>query len=407
MEKIEIRERIENKHISAGLTAFIVIASSIALFFMFERFDKVAMAVDSILGVLSPFIYGLVVAYLLCPIYNFVYRKTLEAKIFSKMKPGKRSGLGRVLASLVSLVVLTTVIVSLLWMILPGLIESIMGIIKMLPEKTTQFSHFVGATFDNISAMGGPLANITGGLEANVQKIFDENLMPKVESVFTEVSTGLLDVVSGVWNFIIGIFVCMFFLNSKDTFILQAKKAVYAFVSTKKANQILYGTRFVNTTFGKFISGKCLDSLIIGLLCFTFMYFMQWPYTMLVSVIVGVTNIIPFFGPFIGAVPSLLIIFMVDPKIALYFAIFILALQQLDGNVIGPKILGGSTGLPSFWVLFAILVGGGLFGFIGMIVGVPFFACIYAFTKYVVNKKLEGKGMTTNLTAYEEDMKEI
>lgn len=403
----KLENRLESSHISAGLTAFFVVAASIAVYFIFARFETVASVADFILGVLSPFIYGLVVAYLLCPIYNFVHRKTIEAKCFENIKEKKRATLGRVFASIVSLVVLATVIVSLLWMILPGLIESIIGILKMLPEKSTQFSHFVGTTVASLTEMGGPLGEIAGNIEANIQRTFDETLMPKIESIFTEVSTGVLDFVSGIWNFIIGIFVCIFFLNSKDTFILQGKKAIYAFLDVKKSNQLFYGMRFVNKTFGQFISGKCLDSLIIGMLCFTFMYFMQWPYTMLVSVIVGVTNIIPFFGPFIGAVPSILIIFMVDPKTALYFGIFILALQQLDGNVIGPKILGGSTGLPSFWVLFAILVGGGLFGFIGMIVGVPFFACIYAFTKYLVNKKLENKGMTTKLTAYEEDMKEI
>ena len=146
-----------------------------------------------------------------------------------------------------------------------------------------------------------------------------------------------------------------------------------------------------------FISLKLIDSLIIGIICFIGMSIFNWPYKMLVSVIVGVTNIIPFFGPFIGAIPSALLIFMVDPLTSLYFLIFVLALQQFDGNILGPKILGGSTGLPSFWVMFAILVGGGLFGFVGMIIGIPVFACIYAYTAYSVNKKLEKKQLSTDL----------
>lgn len=402
-----MKERFETKHISAGLTAFAVIAASIILYFVFARFDTIKNVLDASISVLSPFIYGLVVAYLLCPIYNIVSNGVEGAEKLGNMQPKSRRNLSKFVASAVSFVVLATVIASLLWMILPGLIESVVGIVKMLPAKTTQLSHFIAVMLENVPEIGGPLGEFTGNIETNIQKLFDDKLMPQVETLIASVSTGVLGMVSGIWNFIIGIFVCFFFLNSKETFKLQAKKAVYAFATEKKASQILYGTRFVNKTFGKFISGKCLDSLIIGLICFIFMSLMNWPYTMLVSVIVGVTNIIPFFGPFIGAVPSFLIIFMVDPKVALYFAVFILALQQLDGNVIGPKILGGSTGLPSFWVLFAILVGGGMFGFIGMVVGVPFFACIYAFSKYVINNKLKKKDMSTNLLAYAKDMPEV
>lgn len=175
---------------------------------------------------------------------------------------------------------------------------------------------------------------------------------------------------------------------------------IFAVTSEERAHRFLYGTHYVNKTFGKFINGKLIDSLVIGVLCFIFMSIVNWPYAMLISVIVGVTNIIPFFGPFIGAIPSALLILMVDPLTCLYFLIFILILQQLDGNVIGPKILGGSTGLPSFWIMFAILVGGGMFGFAGMILGIPVFACVYAYTAYSVNKKLDQKGMTTDLGVY-------
>lgn len=160
---------------------------------------------------------------------------------------------------------------------------------------------------------------------------------------------------------------------------------IVAFFSEHTAKEILDGASFTNKTFGGFINGKIIDSLIIGLLCFVCMTIFGWEYTLLISCIVGITNIIPFFGPFIGAIPSALLLLMVDPEQCMWFLVFILALQQFDGNILGPKILGDSTGLASFWVLFAVLVGGGLFGFIGMVIGIPVFAIIYAYATRSIN----------------------
>ena len=225
-------------------------------------------------------------------------------------------------------------------------------------------------------------------------------LLPQSQVLIQGVSSGLLGVVSGIKNFSVGIIICVFFLNSKEIFAAQCRKIIFVLMDKENAIKFLYGARYVNRTFGKFINGKLIDSLIIGIICFIGMSVFDWPYKMLISVIVGVTNIIPFFGPFIGAIPSALLIFIISPITSLYFLIFILGLQQLDGNVIGPKILGGSTGLPSFWVMFAILVGGGIFGFVGMVIGIPVFACIYAYTSYTVNNKLEKKGFVTDLNKY-------
>lgn len=205
------------------------------------------------------------------------------------------------------------------------------------------------------------------------------------------VTTGVIGVVKILFNVIIGIIISIYVLMSKEVFIGQSKKVVYAMFSGKKANAIIHTVHKSNEIFGGFISGKILDSLIIGILCFICLYFMKMPYSVLVSVIVGVTNVIPFFGPYLGAVPSTILIMLANPIQGLYFVIFILVLQQIDGNIIGPKILGDSTGLSSFWVVFAILMGGGLFGIPGMIIGVPLFAVIFYILRralnYIIQKK--------------------
>ena len=197
-------------------------------------------------------------------------------------------------------------------------------------------------------------------------------------------------------------FIAIYVLNSKQLFAAQAKKLLYGCLSTRRANIVLDNARFTHRVFGGFINGKLLDSLIIGILCFVGMTALRMPYAMLISVVVGVTNIIPFFGPFIGAIPSGLLILLIDPLKALYFVLFILALQQFDGNILGPKILGDSTGLSSFWVMFAILLAGGLFGFVGMVVGVPLFAVLYSILSGLVCHSLRRRGMPEETQAYYE-----
>ena len=203
------------------------------------------------------------------------------------------------------------------------------------------------------------------------------SLVPNVSTVISGLSSGLLSVVLALKNILIGVIVMVYLLNIKETLSAQGKKIIYSVLPLRMANQFIEELRFVHRVFGGFITGKLLDSLIIGIICFVCLNWMKMPYVLLVSVIVGVTNVIPFFGPFIGAVPSAFLILLVSPMKCLYFLIFIVLLQQFDGNILGPKILGQSTGLPSFWVLFSILLFGGLFGFVGMIIAVPLFAVIY------------------------------
>ena len=225
-------------------------------------------------------------------------------------------------------------------------------------------------------------------------------LIPNYMEVATSISTGVFSILKILKDFFIGVIVCAYFLNIKDKFAAQAKKLILATFSEEKSEEILQGAQYTNKTFGGFISGKLIDSAIIGVLCFICMSLFGWEYPLLISCIVGITNIIPFFGPFIGAIPSALLILMVNPAQCLYFLIFILALQQLDGNVIRPKILGDTTGIASLWVLFSILVGGGLMGFVGMIIGIPIFAVFYTYFSRSINRRLGKRGFSTDTNDY-------
>ena len=227
-----------------------------------------------------------------------------------------------------------------------------------------------------------------------VEKLFQTQILPQINtylSYVASITTGVINAVKLLFNFAIGLVIAIYLLTSKETFIGQAKKIVYTLLPPRYGNVVIHTMRISDQMFGGFISGKILDSAIIGVICYVGLIILRVPYSLLVAVIVGVTNVIPFFGPFIGAVPSVILIALADPIKGLYFLIFVLVLQQVDGNIIGPKILGDSTGLSAFWVVFAILVGGGLFGFMGMLLGVPTFAVIYYLLReaaaYILRKR--------------------
>ena len=227
-------------------------------------------------------------------------------------------------------------------------------------------------------------------------------MVPGAEAVLNNVSVGVIGTVGVIFDLFVALIICVYVLNSKEKFIAQAKKLVLAVFKPEMASEIFELGTLSNETFGGFINGKIIDSIIMGILCFAAMSVLGLPLPMLVSVVVGVTNIIPFFGPFIGGIPSGIILLIIEPVAALKFALMILVLQQIDGNIIGPKILGKTTKLASFWVMFAIIVSGGLFGFVGMILGVPVFAIIYTYISRAINRKLENREMETDTLLYED-----
>ncbi|MEG0919544.1 MAG: AI-2E family transporter [Anaerovoracaceae bacterium] len=392
----------DSKYIKIGIMSFSVVALSILFFFAVYRMDGLIKALGVFTGIVTPFIYGLVMAYLLCPVYNRTYDMAIHWK-WPVFKERDRSVIySKWVATIVALACMIGIVTILLWMIIPGMIESIVSLAKTLPKDVSNLLYVMQSKLDDLPQVAGPLEKWANTAVDSFVEFVQATLVPKYQAVITGVSEGIFGFAKVVMNLCIGVIICVFFLNSKEVFAAQTKKLIFASLSEEKAKSFLFGSTFINKTFGGFINGKLIDSLIIGIICFVVMSIFQWPYIMLISVIIGVTNIIPFFGPFIGAIPSALLIVIEDPLTCVYFLIFILILQQVDGNIIGPKILGGTTGLPSFWVMFAILVGGGLFGFVGMILGIPIFACIYAYTCFAVNKRLTKKGYTNNLEVYKD-----
>lgn len=392
--------RFESKYIKAGVTAVLSAIVIILFFFAILRMDGIIKALGIMTEILTPFIYGLVMAYLLSPAYNLAVRQCSKVKWPRIRGKDKTTTISKGIASVFTVLIILGIVFGFLWMIIPQLIESIVNIAKTLPSSIERLLEWIQVKFNQIPQITGPMEQWLGDVTTRFTAWVEEILIPEYESVLMGISDGLFGILNVIKNFFIGIVICVFFINRKEVFAAQSKKLVLAVLKEESADMFLKGSAFTNKTFSGFITGKIIDSAIIGVICFIFMSIFGWPYAALISIIIGVTNIIPFFGPFIGAIPSALLLLMEDPKICLYFVIFILILQQVDGNIIGPKILGDSTGLPSFWVLFAILVGGGLFGFVGMVVGIPIFAVIYAYICFAVNKRLEKKGMSTDLRDY-------
>lgn len=397
-----MKEQKFKDHIYWGLTALAVVAVSVAFIFFLSRFKVVKATLALIINVLMPVIYGAVLAYLILPVYN-KSRLAGEA-VFKKLINREKYYLGgaKVCATVISLVVIFVIVAGLFRMLIPQIYESIINLQASLEGNVNNLTIWLQQTMAENSTFESWVIPAYEQLVYQLQNWLKTDLVPNMSTVISGLSSGLISVVVILKNILIGLIVMVYFLNIKDTFAAQGKKILYSTCSLKRANWIIEELRFTHRVFGGFITGKLLDSLIIGILCFFCLNFMDMPYAMLVSVIVGVTNVIPFFGPFIGAVPSAFLILLVNPKQCLYFLIFVLILQQFDGNILGPKILGDSTGLPSFWVLFSILLFGGLFGFVGMIIAVPTFAVAYRIISDLVNRSLTKKQLPSLTQDYME-----
>ena len=261
-------------------------------------------------------------------------------------------------------------------MLIPELFNSIRDMVISLPGQLNHALDKITEMMSGDSTLGQVFTAVLREGSDYLQNWLRTDLMKQINIMMSNLTSGVINVFSGLFDLLIGLIISIYVLFSKEKFGKQSKKIVYAVFKPSHANMILHLTLKSNEIFGGFIIGKLIDSAIIGVLCFIGLSILNMPYALLVSVIVGVTNVIPFFGPYIGAIPSAVLIMLADPRKGLYFILFILVLQQIDGNIIGPKILGDSTGLSAFWVVFSILLGGGLFGFVGMILGVPTFAVI-------------------------------
>ncbi|MCI8297688.1 MAG: AI-2E family transporter [Lachnospiraceae bacterium] len=389
-------------HLRWGLTAFCVIAASISFGYILLQFDKVKAFGAMFFTILMPVVYGAVLAYLLAPVYNWCVG--LTDKLLGALGLGKREqrlGVGRTIGTIVSLIVLFVVVAGLISMLLPQLLESVQNVIDTLPENVNDLIVWGRKVLDDNPDIMDQVVFYMDELIEWAKSLGKNVVAPNLDKLISGLSNSMFNLVVWLKNILIGVIVMIYLLNMKDELATIAKKCVYGLFPVEWANGIIGEVRFAHKVFGGFILGKLLDSLIIGIICFFCMKLMKLPYVLLISVIIGVTNIIPFFGPFIGAAPSALLILLVDPLQCVYFLIFILLLQQFDGNILGPKILGESTGVSSFWVLFSILLFGGLFGFVGMIIGVPTFAVLYRLIADGVKSALRKKKLPEETSSYE------
>ena len=384
------------------LSIIIVLFLGIAFFFFLYRINDVLSVISKIFNILSPIIYGLAFAYILNPVVHFFERKIVHLTSQKLKNETSARKISRSVSIIITLVIVICFIYILCAMIVPEILNSVINAAANMPEQISNIEIFLNNTFQNEN--NRLLPDLTSIVE-KATEVFNNwvqnDFLKSLNSILSGVTTGVIGFGKELLNIVVGIMVSVYVLMSKETFTGQSKKIIYALFKTRNANWIIRTCRKSNAIFSGFIYGRIIDSLIIGILCFICLYIFKFPYAMLVSVIVGVTNIIPFFGPFIGAVPSAILIFLVDPIKGLYFILFILVLQQIDGNIIGPKILGDSTGLSAFWVIFSILVGGGLFGFVGMLLGVPVFAVFYFVIGEVLNSVLKARQLPCNSKDYE------
>lgn len=395
------------EHFQRGMTTLVVIIAGVLFFFAIWRFNELAAAFGKVVDVLTPVIYGLVIAFLLNPIVKRVEQFLTPSlkKVLKKEQIVHRTA--RSVGVIISFIIAIVLITALFNMLIPELYKSIYDLVVALPShidtlgaSANEFLHedtFLGKTLKSVLLESGE------ALEKWFLDWVQNDLLRQTNNLMTSLTEGVIGVVNGIIDILIGFIVSIYLLFGKERFLGQCRKIIYALNTPRRANLILHIATKTNKTFSGFIIGKIIDSAIIGVLCFIGLTILKMPYSLLVSVIVGVTNVIPVFGPYIGAIPSTILILLVDPMKALYFVIFIFLLQQLDGNVIGPKILGDSTGLSAFWVMFAILISGGLFGLVGMIVGVPTFAVIYYIIKMLIQQKLEQKKLPIETENYNEN----
>lgn len=388
------------QYVVIALVVFITFCCCILFFFMIYRYNGFADFWKKLTTILQPIIMGLVLAYLLNPVMKFLERhlmKLLEPRMKSKKKAKKVS---RGIAIAGAWVFLGGIVVLLIAAIVPSIIQSIQGIATGLPSEVKNFMDWSDEFFKGDSEIVDFFNEVLQKASDAVQNFLENDLLAQVQVYLTSIASGVIYTLKFLLNLVVGIIVSIYVLASQETFAGQAKKIIYAMFKPVRANVIVETVRKSNEIFGGFISGKLLDSAIIGILAYVVLTIMRMPDTILLAVIIGVTNIIPFFGPFIGAIPSFLIVVLQNPLQGVYFLIFIFILQQIDGNIIGPKILGNSTGLSSFWVVFAILVFGGLWGFPGMLLGVPLMAVIYYVAQKLVSYFLRKRGLVDDTGSY-------
>ncbi|MBQ3558680.1 MAG: AI-2E family transporter [Agathobacter sp.] len=385
-----------------GFTAFVTVAACITFFFILFRWESISAIIGKIVKSAEPIIIGLALAYLLMPVKEFIEKHIYNFLISQKVKKENAKNLGKASGIAGAIIFLLIIIGVLIMSLGPALFTSIVGLIDAMPTYIESFVKWISDSGIADTEVAVFIGNSINSLTAELEKWARTEILPLVQQYITQITSGVLSIAKAILNFLIGIIAMTYVMSIQEDLVGQCKKIIYAIFPAKKGNVIIDTVRKSNEIFGGFVIGKIIDSAIIGVIAYIGCLLMKTPSALLVAFIIGVTNVIPFFGPFIGAIPSILLVLIQSPIHALYLAIFILILQQVDGNIIGPKILGESTGLSAFWILTSISIAGGLFGFFGMLLGVPVFAVIYYIIQQIITYRMKEKHLSTETEEYVE-----
>ena len=379
------------RYTTIAIYSFVVIACSILLYMMMSHVDEFSSEISGIIGTLRPFIVGGAIAYILNFMLKFYENLLSKWDKFDKQSKKIKRSVGLILTYISAGII----IYLFLQFVLPQLVDSIIGLANNIPQYVKELSNFTNDLIGKADLEPHFIELVMKQWNSLVETVinFVTNMVPVI-------GNWVMTLTSSLFSIFIGIIVSIYMLIDKEKLLALSRKIIFAFFQEERAKHILRIAKISNDTFGKFLVGKMLDSLIIGILTFIILTIVNMPYTLLISVIIGITNIIPFFGPFFGGIPSVIIVLFVSPTMAFWLAIIVFVIQQIDGNIIGPKILGDSIGISAFWILFSLLIFSKLLGFVGMIIGVPIFAVIYSLIKEAVEIRLRKKGMPTQTEEY-------
>ena len=388
----------------AALTAILTVCAILIFYDTFFGSRTLIALLKKLLDALTPILLGSLFAYLLAPVINFFDHLLFPAAAEKAKAQGKYCASGpRAVSLLITWAIIGLVGYLLLSILLPELYRSVLQLWNNMEVYYNTINSWITNLLESNPTVEHFVSDRFAGYYKDLLSLLTEKVLPHTQSLVTAVSGGIVSALSFLMDLVVGIIVSIYLLATKERCAAHARRAIYALTAPRHTPWVFRAVDRVDEIFSGFVRGKILDSLIIGLICFIGCSLLNFPYTPLVSVIVGVTNVIPFFGPFLGAIPSIFLILLDSPLKAVYFTLFVFALQQVDGNIIGPKILGDKTGLSSLWVIVAILVGGSFFGVAGMFFGVPILACLTSLCSFILESRLLRKDLPTRGHAYQTD----
>lgn len=396
------------KQISIMVSTIICAVVILLIYYVLFKWNKISAGINNIMGILAPIITGCVIGYILSPLLNLIEKKWLypiykfAGKDLNDPQYRKNKKTCRSISVFVTMAIFFVMLYAMFMILVPQLIRSVREIIYSFPIYIQNLQNYTDTYLNDNPSIRRTVDNLITSYSTTVMDFVKANFVPNISTALQILSRSMVNFVQVFFYFFVGTIVAIYILNSKEQFIGQAKKTAYAFLKQDSANEVIGACRFAHNTFTGFIMGKIIDSLIIGLICFIAISILQVPYPVLLSFAVGITNLIPFFGPYIGGGFGLILLIMINPIKALVFLVTIVILQQFDGNILGPLILGNSTGLSSFWVIFAIMFFGGIWGPVGWLIGVPVFACIYALLGHITKNKLRAKKLPRDTSSYVE-----